>query len=56
LKEIVLGTVQPLNWGDKLLLAISDKFLQFTKGKPLNFSAKINENRELVLTASLEGD
>ena len=53
MKEIHLRTISSFHFGDKLLVAISDKFMKANKGEPLTFSAKINEKNQLVLSAAL---
>lgn len=53
MKETYLGVVSPYHFGDKLLLAISDKYMKLTNGKPLEFQGKINEKNQLVLSAQL---
>jgi hypothetical protein len=52
---IDLGPVESYHHGDRLLVAVSDRYMKQNKGKPLIFSAKINQKKELVLTAVLPG-
>ncbi len=49
-----VDAVQSYHFGDKLLLAVSDKFMKLNENKPLTFEAKI-ENKKLVLAAALPG-
>ncbi len=44
-----LGSVPTILFGERLLLALDKKLMQFNNGKPLEFQVKINDNGNLVL-------
>lgn len=53
MKKIDLGKIQPFHFGDKLLIAVSDKYTKLNNGKSLVFDCKIDEKNQLVLSATL---
>ena len=54
MKELNLGKVRTTNFGQYIVLGLSNKWLQANSGKSIEFDAKLTLDGELVLSARLE--
>lgn len=50
-----LGKVSSCVFGNRAIIALDQKWIQFNNGKSLEFEVTINEKNQLVLSANLAG-